>query len=57
MRRLALILIVAAALSACANMAIGPVEHGCVANPQRGQGSGCEDGGDGGGGSSGGGTM
>jgi hypothetical protein len=49
MRRLALILIVAAALSVCANMAIGPVEHGCVANPQRGQGSGCEDGGDGGG--------
>jgi hypothetical protein len=50
MRHFALMLIVAAVLSACANAAIGPVDHSCAANAARSQGSGCDDGGDGGGG-------
>jgi hypothetical protein len=43
MRRFALILIVAASVSACANAVIGPVDHSCHANPARSQGSGCDD--------------
>jgi hypothetical protein len=50
MRHLALILVIAAILSACANAVIGPVDHSCAANPARSQGSGCDDGADGGGG-------
>jgi hypothetical protein len=50
MRRLVLILVIAATLSACADLVIGPVDHSCPANPTRGQGSGCEDGAGGGGG-------
>jgi len=50
MRRFALMLIISAVLSACANAVIGPVDHSCAATPVRGQGSGCEDRGDGGGG-------
>ena len=50
MRRFALMLIISAVLSACANAVIGPVDHSCAASPVRGQGSGCEDRGDGGGG-------
>jgi hypothetical protein len=47
MERLALMLIMAAALSACGNaatgpVATGPVDHECHGNPARSQGSGCE---------------
>jgi hypothetical protein len=39
-------LIVTAALSACANVEIGPVDHSCHVNPQRGRlDSGCGGGG------------
>jgi hypothetical protein len=39
-------LIIAAALSACANVEIGPVDHSCHGNPQRGRlESGCGGGG------------
>jgi len=46
--RLAVTLIMAAALSACGNaphgpVAVGPVDHECHGNPARSQGSGCED--------------
>jgi hypothetical protein len=45
---LALMLIVAAAVSACGTAATGPVaigtvDHECHGNPARSQGSGCED--------------
>jgi hypothetical protein len=50
MRYFALMLLAAVALSACASAVIGPVDHSCPANPARGQGSGCEDGGGEGGG-------
>jgi hypothetical protein len=43
MRRLALMLIVAASLSACATAIIGPVDHSCAVNPVKGQGSGCDE--------------
>jgi hypothetical protein len=43
MRYIALMLIVVAALSACANAVIGPVDHECHGNPARSYGSGCED--------------
>jgi hypothetical protein len=43
MRKFALMLIVVAALSACANAGIGPVDHECHGNPTGSQGSGCED--------------
>jgi hypothetical protein len=39
---LALMLIIGMAASACGNVAIGPVDHGCYVNPARAQGSGCE---------------
>jgi hypothetical protein len=46
MRRLILTIIIAATLSACGNVAIGPVDHSCHVNPQRGiLGSGCDRGG------------
>jgi len=45
MRRLILLLIVAAALTACGDVVIGPVDHSCPGNPRRAQGSGCDDGG------------
>jgi hypothetical protein len=42
MRNLALMLIIAAALAACGNVVIGPVDHSCAARPQKGpDGSGC----------------
>jgi hypothetical protein len=46
--RLAAMLIIAAALSACGSapsgpVVIGPVDHECHGNPARSQGSGCED--------------
>jgi hypothetical protein len=41
---LALMLIIAVAVSACGDVAIGPVDHQCHANPARSQGSGCDDG-------------
>jgi len=41
MRHFAVMLIIAAALSACANAVIGPVDHSCAANPARDEGSGC----------------
>jgi hypothetical protein len=50
MRRLALMLIVAASLSACGTAIVGPVDHSCAANPMKGQGSGCDERGGGGGG-------
>jgi hypothetical protein len=40
MRRLALVLIIAAALAACGNAFIGPVDHRCPTNPAW-NGSGC----------------
>jgi hypothetical protein len=48
---LALMLIIAAALSACGAAAtrpaaVGPVDHECRGNPARSQGSGCNDRGD-----------
>jgi hypothetical protein len=52
MRVLALMLVVAAFLTACADAVIGPVDHSCAANPMKGQGSGCDEHG-----GSGGGTM
>ncbi len=39
---LGLMVIIATAASACGNVAIGPVDHGCYVNPARAQGSGCE---------------
>jgi hypothetical protein len=39
---LALIVIIVMAASACGNVAIGPVDHGCYVNPARAEGSGCE---------------
>ncbi|HEX3498176.1 MAG TPA: hypothetical protein VHT04_02515, partial [Stellaceae bacterium] len=50
MRRFALMLIIATSLTACADAAIGPVDHSCAANPMKGQGSGCDERGSGGGG-------
>ncbi len=46
---LALMLIIAASLAACGDVAIGPVDHECHANPAKSQGSGCDDRHDGGG--------
>jgi hypothetical protein len=43
MPRLALMLLVAAVLSACADAVIDEVDHSCHGNPARSQGSGCED--------------
>ena len=57
MRKFALMLIVMAALSACANAVIGPVDHSCAGNPMKGQGSGCDERGGSGGGGGGGGAM
>ena len=43
MRQMLLALLVGAALTACGNVAIGPVDHSCVVNPTRGgDGSGCD---------------
>jgi len=39
---LALMLIIAVAISTWGNVAIGPVDHECHANPARSQGSGCD---------------
>jgi hypothetical protein len=36
-------LIIAVAISACGDVAIGPVDHECHSNPARSQGSGCDD--------------
>jgi len=57
MRRFALMLIIAASLTACADAVIGPVDHSCAANPIKGQGSGCDDRGGSGGSGNGGGSM
>jgi hypothetical protein len=35
--------IIAMTVSACGNVAIGPVDHECHGNPERSQGSGCDD--------------
>jgi hypothetical protein len=43
MKKLVLMLLVAAALAGCAKLALGPVDHECHANPARSWGSGCED--------------
>ncbi len=46
MRLLSLIMLLAAALSACDNVVIGPVDHSCPGRPSHGQdGSGCGGGG------------
>jgi hypothetical protein len=46
MRLLSLIMLLAAALSACNNVVIGPVDHSCAGRPSSGQdGSGCGGGG------------
>jgi hypothetical protein len=42
MRYLAMMLIIAISLSACGNVAIGPVDHSCAGNPGRSEGSGCD---------------
>jgi hypothetical protein len=43
---LILSMLVAAGLAGCGNVPIGPVDHSCHANPQRGAlGSGCDRGG------------
>jgi len=49
MRHFAVMLLVAAALSACGDVAVGPVDHSCHSNPARSQGSGRDDRHDGGG--------
>jgi len=42
MRRLTLMLVIAAALAGCGDIVIGPVDHSCHARPQEGtDGSGC----------------
>jgi len=43
MRYLSLILVLAASLVACGDIAIGPVDHSCPTNPSLGQGSGCSE--------------
>jgi hypothetical protein len=43
-----LALTIAAALSACGNVVVGPVNHSCLPYPERGLGSGCSGGGGGG---------
>jgi hypothetical protein len=42
MRRLIVVLAMAAALAGCAPGAIGEVDHSCHTNPWDSQGSGCE---------------
>jgi hypothetical protein len=42
MRYQALMLIIAAFLSACGDVVIGPVDHSCAGNPGRSHGSGCD---------------
>jgi hypothetical protein len=43
MRMLVLTILIAATLAACGNVPIGPVNHSCLGNPQRGAlGSGCD---------------
>jgi hypothetical protein len=48
MKKLVLILLFASPISACGNVAIGPVDHSCHATPWRESGSGCSGGGAGG---------
>jgi hypothetical protein len=43
MRRFIAFLALAVSLVACNGVPIGPVDHSCVGNPMRSQGSGCED--------------
>jgi hypothetical protein len=46
MRTLILSVLLAATLAACGNVPIGPVDHSCLGNPQRGAlDSGCDRGG------------
>jgi hypothetical protein len=46
MRHLTLVLLIAAALSSCGDIVIGPVDHSCPTNPAKGHlGSGCGGGG------------
>jgi hypothetical protein len=43
MRKIILTILIAAALGGCGNIPIGPVDHSCLGNPQRGAaGSGCD---------------
>jgi hypothetical protein len=44
MRILTLVLFIAGLLSACGDVAIGPVDHSCPTDRSRGQGSGCSEG-------------
>lgn len=43
MRNLSLMLILAATLSACGDVPVGPVDHSCASNPKLSQGSGCDE--------------
>ena len=43
MQKLILMLILAAALSACGDVPVGPVDHSCASNPKLSQGSGCDE--------------
>jgi hypothetical protein len=43
MRKLILMLILAAPLPACGNVPVGPVDHSCASNPALSQGSGCDE--------------
>jgi hypothetical protein len=46
MRTIVLTILIAVTLAACGNIPIGPVDHSCLGNPQRGiLGSGCDRGG------------
>jgi len=48
MRTIILTILIAVTLAACGNIPIGPVDHSCPGNPQRGiLGSGCDRGGGG----------
>jgi hypothetical protein len=43
MRYLILLFVLAASLAACGDLPVGPVNHDCVGNPMKSQGSGCND--------------
>ena len=43
MRKLVLMLTIAAGLSACGDVPVGPVDHSCASNPKLSQGSGCDE--------------
>jgi hypothetical protein len=43
MRHLVVLLVLAVSLAACSDLPIAPVNHACVGNPAKSQGSGCND--------------